>query len=179
MGQPAPVDPAWALDRKALTEGWPFRCDSALNFIKPELNEMRDLWCALAANERAPSRADFDARRLKPFIRNITIIERVPIDAVRWHYRVRLAGSAIAEAVGDHTGRFLEEYLPRESVPRWTATYDAAIEGGQPLRLTAEFIMLRIDHLSGEAFIAPLCDNEGKLTLVIGCIYFKPKRAPS
>src|SRR5579863_7391155 len=179
MGQPAPIDPAWALDRKALTEGWPFRCDSALNFSRHELNEMRDLWFSLAANKHAPARADFDARRLKPFLRNITIIERVYIDAAHWRYRVRLSGSAVADAVGDHTGRFLEEYLPPEAVPRWTATYDAAIDGGRPLRLTAEFIMPRIDHLSGEAFVAPLCDTEGKLTLVIGCIYFKPKRNPS
>ena len=175
MGQLASIDPAWALDRKALTEGWPFRCDSTLNFERPELNELRDLWCGLAAGRTAPTRADFDARRLKPFLRNITIIERIFLEATHWRYRVRLAGSTITETIGNHTGLFLEEYVPAEAVPRWTMTYDTAIDGGQPLRLTAEFMIPRIDHLRGEAFVAPLADQDGRLTMVIGCIYFKPK----
>jgi hypothetical protein len=179
MGQIAPIDPAWALDRKALSEGWPFRADSALDFERPELNEMRDIWWSLAAGRGVPSRTDFNARRLQPFLRNITIVERVFTEASGWRYRTRLTGAEVAEFVGNHIGKFLEEYLPADAVPRWTATYDAALDGGQPMRLTASFTLPHLDYLTGEAFLAPIADLAGGLTLIIGCIYFKPKHPES
>jgi len=175
MSQLRPIDAAWELDRKAKLEGWPFRCDATLEFERPALNELRDLWRSLAAGKTAPSRTDFDARTLKPFLRNVMIIERVFTDPENWRYRIRLAGTSLAEMTGDPTGKFLEEQLPLELVPRWTSTYDAALDGGKPLRLVAEFELPQLEYLRGEALLAPLADNEGKLTLILGCIYFQPK----
>lgn len=177
MGHMEPIDLAWSLDRRAQLEKWPFRCDDGRAFERHELNELRDIWCSLANGRAAPSRGDFDARTLKPFLRNITILERVRIDPTTWRYRVRLAGSTIAEIVGDHTGKFLEEYLPAEVIPRWTAAYDAGIASPRPLRLVAEFILPRMNYLCGEALLAPLADQGGAVSMIIGCIYFKPKRA--
>ena len=176
MGQLKPIDAAWELDRKAKLEGWPFRCDATLDFERAELNEVRDLWRSLAMGKAAPSRADFDARTLKPYLRHIMIIERVFIGPGRWRYRARLTGTGVAEIIGDPTGKFLEEQLPLELVPRWTSTYDTTLDGGQPLRLVAEFELPQLAFLRGEALIAPLTDRNGKLTLVFGCIYFKPRR---
>lgn len=173
-----PIDPAWSLDHRAQLEGWPFRCDSDRPFERPELNELRAMWCALAEGKRAPSRADLDARRLKPFLRNITILERVFTDPESWRYRVRLAGSNLVETAGDHTAKFLEEYLPGEIVPRWQATYDAAIASCRPLRIVANFELPRLSFLSGEALVAPLRDQQGELSLILGCVYFKPKTVP-
>jgi len=175
MGQLKPIDAAWELDRKAKLEGWPFRCDSVLEFQRTELNELRDLWRSLATGKTAPSRADFDARTLKPYLRNIMIIERVFITQRRWRYRTRLAGTALTEIIGDPTGQFLEEQLPLELVPRWTSLYDTTLDGGQPVRLVAEFALPQLTYLRGEGFFAPLVNNEGRLTLVLGCAYFQPK----
>jgi len=175
MGQLKPIDAAWELDRKAKQEGWPFRCDSLLEFQRAELNEMRDLYRSLAAGKAAPSRADFDARTLKPYLRHIAIIERVFIAPRRWRYRTRLTGTAVTEITGDPTGQFLEEQLPLELVPRWTSVYDTTLDGGQPIRLVAEFALPQMTYLRGEGFFAPLADNEGKLNLVISCAYFQPK----
>src|SRR5215469_14418701 len=148
MGQIEPIDPARALDRKAQIEGWPFRCAAAANFERPELNAINELWCALAING-IPARADFEARKLKPFLRNITIVERVRVERARWRYRTRLSGAAVTEAVGNHIGQFLEEYLPEEAIPRWKAAYDATLEGGRPLKLMAEFTLPRLNFLTG------------------------------
>jgi hypothetical protein len=176
MGQLKPIDAAWELDRKARLEGWPFRCDATLEFERAELNQLRDLWRSLAAGRAAPSRTDFDARTLKPYLRNIMIIERVFIGPGRWRYRTRLTGTAVADMIGDPTGKFLEEQLPLELVPRWASSYDATLDSGQPLRLVADLQLPQLAHLSGEALIAPLADRDGDLTLVFGCIYFKPRR---
>jgi len=175
MGQLKPIDAAWELERKAKLEGWPFRCDATLEFERPELNEVRDLWRSLAAGKLAPARTDFDARTLKPYLRDITILERVFIAPGSWRYRTRLTGTALAEVIGDLTGKFLEEHLPLELVPRWTSAYDAVLNGGQPLRLVADFELPQLTYLRGEALIAPLTDRDGKLTLVFSCAYFKPR----
>jgi hypothetical protein len=171
------MDPASALDRRAQLERWPFRCDADREFERPELNELHGIWRGMAKDNRSPARADFDARTLKPFLRNITILERVIIDSGRWRYRVRLTGSAIADIAGDHTGRFIEDYLPEEFVSRWTAVYDAAIGSTRPLRVVTEFALPHMNFLCGEALVAPLSDQSGNNALVLGCIYFRPKRA--
>ena len=175
MGQLKPIDAAWELDRKAQLEGWPFHCDAILDFERPELNALRDLWRSRSQGKLAPSRADFDARTLKSYLRNILIIERVFLAPGCWRYRTRLAGTAVTEMIGDPTGKFLEEQLPLELVPRWASTYDATLDGGQPMRLVADFEIPQLAFLRGEALVAPLADRDGKLTLVFGCIYFKPK----
>ena len=175
MGQPEQQDAAWAIDRKARAEGWPLRFDTTLDFERRELNALRDLWRARAEGKGAPSRADFDARTLKPYLRHIMINERVFVGPNRRRYRTRLAGTALTEIIGDPTGKFLEEHLPLELVPRWSSAYDAVLDGGQPLRLVAEFELPQLSFLRGEALIAPLADNNGRLTLVFGCIYFTPK----
>jgi hypothetical protein len=175
MGQLKPVDTARELDRKARLEGWPLRCDGTLEFERTELKELRDLWRSLAAGKIAPSRTDFDARTLKPFLRNIRITERVFTGPGSWRYRTRLAGTAVSETIGDATGKFLEEQFAPEFVPRWASVYDATLDGGQPLRLTGEFEQPELAFLCGEALTAPLVDNNGKLTLVLGCMYFRPK----
>lgn len=166
---------AWELERKARAEGWPFRCDATLDFGRRELNALRDLWQARAEGKAAPSRADFDARTLKPYLRHIMIIERVFLGPNRWRYRTRLAGTAVTEIIGDPTGKFLEEQLPLELVPRWTSAYDTVLDSAQPLRLVTDFELPQLSFLRGEALMAPLADSSGRLTLVFGCIYFAPK----
>jgi hypothetical protein len=175
MGQLKPINAAWELDRKAKLEGWPFHCDATLEFERRELNEVRDLWRSLAAGKPAPARADFDARTLKPYLRNMLIIERVFTGPARWRYRTRLTGTAVVDVMGDWTGKFIDEQLPLELVPRWASTYDAILDSGQPLRLVADFELPQLAYLRGEALIAPLTDRDGKLTLIFSCAYFKPK----
>jgi hypothetical protein len=60
---------------------------------------------------------------------------------------------------------------------RWSAIYDAAIVSARPLRIVVEFALPRMNFLSGEALIAPLADQAGDISFLIGCVYFKPKLA--
>jgi hypothetical protein len=175
MGAMKTDDPASALNRKSKAQGWPFHFDAALRFERRELNALRDLWLARAADRTAPSRADLGARMLKPYLPNITISERIFVEHGKWRYRTRLSGSTIAETVGDHTGKYLEEQLPADSLPRWTAAYDAVLDGAIPLRLVSDFSVPCLNYLTGEIFIAPLADERGKLSLVIGCMYVRPR----
>jgi hypothetical protein len=175
MERPEGIDPALALNRHAQVKNWPLRCDSALSFERPELNAVRDIWRSLAAGKNVPPRTDFDARTLKPYLRNISIIERVPVDAAKWRYRYRLMGTAITEVAGENTGHFLDERIPPKLLPRWTSAFDAVLDNDMPMRFVADFQVRPLDYLHGEAFAAPLADERGETTLILTCLYLKAR----
>jgi hypothetical protein len=177
MAFPGATDPALALNVRAEAEGWSIRCDSALCFERPELNALRDIWLSLAARKRTPSRSSLDARTLKPFLRNIMIVERVYVDVATWRYRMRFEGSAIVEVAGESTGRFLDECHPPALLPQAAAPYDAIFDQGAPMRLVADLQTPHLDHLTAECLIVPLVDARGETTLALRGVYFRPKGA--
>lgn len=177
MRQMEMIDPAYALDRRAEAEGWPFHCDSRLEFDRPELNGLRDIWYGLAACKGVPSRADFDARKLKPFLRNISILERVFVGSNKWRYRIRLMGSAISDIAGDATGNFLDQQLAPDFLRIWTSAHDAVLDSGIPMRFVSDFRVPQLSYLEGESLLTPLADSRGHLTLLLSCLYFVPKKA--
>lgn len=176
MGQHEILDPALAFNRRAQTEGWPARCDSTLCFNRPELNAVRDIWHARAVGNAVPSRTAFDARSLKPFLPNITIIERVFVDATKWRYRTRLAGTAIVEVLGENTGKFFDAHTPRELLTGWTRVCDIVLDTAAPIRFSFDIQQPRISYLSGESLIAPIADKHDAISLILVCAYFHPKR---
>ena len=150
------------------------RCYTALQFDHPELNALRDVWNEVAA-KHPPTRADFDARKLKPFLRNIAIIERVTSGSAPARYRIRLHGSAIAQWFGEQTGHFIDEFIPQRTLPRWTAGYDVVFAHGAPLRFISRFELPQINYLDGESFSAPLVDEAGNTNLVLSAMYTQRK----
>ncbi|MEJ0043687.1 MAG: PAS domain-containing protein [Rhizomicrobium sp.] len=109
------------------------RANMDLDFTQPELIALRKVWEEKAkAAGGLPSRADFDARTLKPFLRHISIVERATNPAGRPSYRFRFYGSALAQRFGVQTGQFLELSIPPDRLDRWIAAYDAVLDAGGP-----------------------------------------------
>jgi len=152
------------------------RADTALNFDTPELNALRDVYHEKArAAGGLPSRADFDARTLKPFLRHVSIVERAENSAGRMSYRYRFYGSALAQRFGEQTGQFIEMSIPIDRLPRWIAAYDAVLESKSPMRFLSSFEIPRVSYLNGESFSAPLANEGRKPTTILACTYFTPK----
>ncbi len=98
------------------------RADTTLKFDAPELNALRDVWSLKAkAAGGLPSRADFDARTLKPFLRHVSIVERATHPSGWPSYRFRFYGSALAQRFGEQTGQFIEMSIPPDRLKRWVA----------------------------------------------------------
>lgn len=152
---------------QAQAKGWYFRCDAGPNFTRTELGALCDLWHAKSGAGRPPSRADFDMRSLKPFLRNISFLERHGgEDAAR--YRFRLFGSSLAELFGECTGQYLDEMVSPVLLANWTAAYNMLIRYGAPLRFYNHKLS---PLLNGEIFGAPLApDAEGR-PLVMASAY--------
>ncbi|MEI9990339.1 MAG: PAS domain-containing protein [Rhizomicrobium sp.] len=152
------------------------RADTTLKFDCPELNALRDVWNEKAkAADGLPSRADFDARTLKPFLRNVSIVERAAHPSGHPSYRFRFYGSALAQRFGEQTGQFVEMSIPPDRLKRWIAGYDAVLEGGVPMRFLSYFEIPRVSYLNGESFSAPLSNGGKKPTTILACTYFTPK----
>jgi hypothetical protein len=148
-----------ALNTHAETLGWPYRCDPARAFDQPELNAMCALWHAKSCGE-LPPRAAFDMRALKPFVRNVFLMDRIGQKGV-WRYRFRLFGSNLVHLFGEHTGRYL----------------DATIRYGAPLRFINYYRTPSQDFLKGEIFAAPLADEVEGQPLVMAATYVNHKDA--
>jgi hypothetical protein len=157
------------LNALAEAKGWPMRCDQDEAFDCAELHAFCELWRSKAA-DGVPARSAFDIRVLKPFVRNITILERVGTNGSR-RYRFRLFGSTLALLFGEHTGRFLDEMVAAELLPSWLAFYDMVLLCGQPLCIFTYYRIKTEDFIKGEILAAPLADDSGDVRMILAMTY--------
>lgn len=174
MDGAATRDPTGAVNAYAAAQGWPFRSTTVLEFDRPELNRLRDIWFDKAAGNPIPYRHDFDARALKPVLRNVVILEHLKNDG-RWCYRIRLMGSELARLMGEKTGRLLEECVPPAVLPVWLTAFDTVMEAKVPLRFVTRYQTEPISYLTSESFNVPMLNAEGSPTLLLSCAYFQVK----
>ncbi|MBU6297081.1 MAG: hypothetical protein KGJ79_01285 [Alphaproteobacteria bacterium] len=169
MTNAAVVDACAQLNALAEAKGWPMRCGDVRAFERDELGTLYELWLSKAANG-VPSRTQFDMQLLRPFARNVTILDRVNIHGRR-RYRFRLFGSALAVLFGEHTGRYLDEMVPPALLPGWQTFYDTVLGSGRPLRITNYYQVPDENYLMGEILAAPLADEAGDVRLILAATY--------
>ncbi len=166
------LDPAGWLDAHAKAHNWPSRADASLSFEHPQLRKLRALWWEVAGVGRLPSRAQFTARLLKPFLADLTIVGIVgPPDTPR-RYIHRFVGSHIVSVMGELTGLAFEDFLPPTLVPRTLAFMDAVADSRRPLRIFTQFSFEKADYLSAEIFAAPLSDDGIRPNALMSVAYF-------
>lgn len=175
MATASSIDVADFINARARAFGLQFHCDTDLDFDQPELNALRGVWRGSAARLTLPRRRDFDGLALESVRNRTAIMERVADPNGISRYRVEYAGVNFTNVLGDHTGRFIDEWVPAALLPRWIGLFDAVLGGGIPLRITTRFEFPALAYASGEMFIAPLADENGKPNLVIMGVYLKPR----
>lgn len=169
-------DPLNRLRAQAERAGWGVELDEKLQFEKPELKHLHDLWRLKAVEVGGlPARGDLDARMLKPFLRHLTIVERAPDSLGKTHFRFRLQGSALVQHFGEQTGKLLEESIPPGIVEAWNAGYDALLAARRPVRVLTYYQMPSVDYLTGESFSVPLGNGDAMPTSVLTVTYFRPR----
>jgi hypothetical protein len=167
------TDPIEAYNERSKASGWTITCGPAAGFRQPELAKALALWRTKANGRSMPMRADMTARVMKPFLRQMSIVERVGTPS---RYRVRLHGSKLASYTGDKTGRFLEDVLPPGRAAGYAAVYDTMLELLVPLRLVIAYQAPKIDYLAGESLIAPLA-AAGRTSPLILSVTFVDSRS--
>lgn len=160
----------------ALVEDESFHFDAELKFERAELNELREIWREKSRARGCAKRADFDARTLKPFLRNMLILEVVEQENGTRRYRYRYMGSSIVEVFGEQTQRFVDDFIPPNKIARWTAGHDLIVLSGRALRLVVNYTTPQINYLGSEGLFFPLVDENDKVNQIMGFNYMKPRR---
>jgi hypothetical protein len=168
------VDHVAAFNALASTKRWPIQFEYAKAFERPELNKLHSLWNTRSEGNVA-ARSQLTPRALKPFLPNVTIIEREkgPKNA---QYRFRLLGTEIVRVFGEGTGQLLEDAVPATFAERWTAGYNAVLNASRPLRAVTKFALRTVDYLDGETFFGPLRSESGDINLILAATYTSPRR---
>jgi hypothetical protein len=176
MATPQTGDPVAALNARSIAMHWGMRCDDTLDFVRPELKALSALWHEKARETGWPSRADFDARSLLPFLPHVSIVERVTGEDGARRYRYRLIGTALVRLFGEATGRFLDESIPAQFLERWTLGYDTVLALRTPVRFLSKFELPQVSWLDGESFSVPLSNGAEPPNMILGALYVTPKK---
>lgn len=164
-------------NRVAAEGGWHSLCDDTASFAHPDLVKLLELWRSEAqAAAGIPPRRVMSPRLLKPFLRDVALYERLVGGDGKRRYRVRLIGTAFAQILGDLTGQFIDEAVPKDFVVRWHGSLDATLGHGAPLRFLSREDTKGMTFLTGEFFSAPLLADDGQMSLVLAAARFSGKR---
>ena len=160
------------LNELARGRGWAVLCDATCSFKSESLSGLHALWRSKAGRDGIPKRSEMTARLLKPYLKILTLHERVTYPDGSRHYRVRLMGEASAQVAGDTLGKFYDEFLPDKSVLLWNAMGDATLGHSAPLRILIRADEVDKSYLVGETFNAPLLAGAGSASLVLAAGQF-------
>lgn len=153
-------------NEKAKTNNWVAFCDASVTFSHPDLRRLLGQW-RNHAKGGIPLRRDMTPRVLKGFLQDIAICERVMGDGGERRWRVRRQGAWFAQILGDFTGKFLDEGMPPELLPRWQTALDATLTDGVPLRFLGRTDTNAMSFLNGEYFVAPLIADDGSASFIL------------
>ncbi len=147
-----------AFNNWAAETGWPAVCDPDLAFNDALLANLHSLWRKKAETDVIPRRSQMTPRVLKPFLKNIAILERASEMPVR--YRVRVIGTHLTEALGEMQGKYLDEVLPAPVALQWHARLDLTLAEGRPMRFVSRVDARQLFFLRSETFWAPLASED-------------------
>jgi len=121
-----------------------------------------------------PTRADIapeEIVRLLPHIFMVDVVDR-PEDGQ--DFRFRLVGTAIMDIEGEHTGKLLSAMFPdREAYAvLWRQYHDAA--AGRVWVRRETLAWQGRDHVSYEVILAPLQDESGRVSMLVGVAHAPP-----
>lgn len=161
-------------DFNALAEEnqWPVLIDSQCRFSERKLIAAHDLWQQKAAGG-LPRRQDMTARLLQPFIPQLTIYERVSGTDGTLRYRVRLMGTNTVQFTAEMTGRFVDEMIDPEHLPRWFVLGQTILRQNAPLRVLYRGDSFHKRHVVGEVFAAPMLSIDGRADLIMAITTFE------
>lgn len=162
---------AKTFNQRALTNHWHMACDPTLAFEENWYTDLLAVWHAKAGSRKMPSRSQMTARDLKPYLRNIVLVQRE--DDLR--YRWRLIGTSITDIVGHLTGKLFDDSVPPEHLQRWNGVCDMILESQQPWRFLGRVHIRGREYLKAEHLYMPLSDDTDIPRFVMGLCRFTPR----
>ena len=161
----------------AKKNGWPTLCDASAKFVHPDLCRLLGLWRRQAKAHGIPLHSDMTPRLLKSFLGDIALYEHIAAPGAIRRWRVRQMGSSFGQIMGELSGKFLDETVPADLLPRWNGALDITLAQRTPLRFLGRADTGAMQFLTGEFFSAPLLGADGAPSMVLGAGRFSGGRA--
>jgi hypothetical protein len=174
MDRPSPHDPAGQYNTLADCEGWHSICFADLNFASAKLNALLAIWRGLADENQIPKRKDLTPQRLRAYLSDIAIYERVTELDGRERWRARVMGAKFSSVMGNYNGKFFDEVIPAKFLKRWYAAPNATLAARVPLRFVSRSETADKGFITGEYLMAPLIGDDGGLNTVLSAGEFGP-----
>ena len=162
-------------NEKSKMNGWAALCDASATFSHPDLRRLLGLW-RKQAKGGIPLRSDMTPRVLKSHLQDIAICRRIAGDGSERRWRVCQQGVWFAQILGDFNGKFLDEVMPPEPLPRWQTALDVTLAEGAPLRFLGRTDTNAMSFLNGEYFVAPLIADDGSASFILAAGRFSGGR---
>jgi hypothetical protein len=123
----------------------------------PQLETLRRAWSAKASLDRLPSRDDFSPADLKPWLRNVAIIEMTGKPA---RFRIRSMGLACMYlAGGDLTGQYIDACIETADREKALEPYHQCAHYGIPIFSNAVYVKQGISRTIVHRLYLPCADN--------------------
>jgi len=162
---------AKAFNQRALSNHWHMACDPTLAFAEPYYTDLLHTWQAKAGGRKMPSRSQMTARDLKPYLRNILLVQREDDGRYRW----RLIGTSMTDINGHNTGKLFDDSIPPEHLQRWNGVCDMILESEQPWRFLGRVHIRGREYLKAENLYIPLSDDADIPRFVMGICHYSPR----
>lgn len=108
-----------------------------------------------------PRRQELSPAKMREFLPNVNLVDIMfAASGAVSDFRVTLQGQHGTEVYGQVTNRRLEEVLPPHVVKRWREAFLTCFEAARPIRFCSKMLIGGRPWLQGEAFMAPLGDDE-------------------
>jgi hypothetical protein len=165
------VSPGDTYNANARKLGWDAHCDAPKVFAWSGFAPLLALWQELRGDAMLPRRSAMTARRLKNFLPDIALYEKIAPGSPGV-YRVRLVGTEFAQVYGENAGKLLNECLMPGPAFRFQLGLDEVLDAMRPLRFIARADCVDRKFVSGEFCGLPLADDRDKPAMVLLCARF-------
>ena len=162
---------AKAFNQRALSNHWHMACDPTLAFAEPYYTDILQTWRDKAGGRKMPARSQMTARDLKPYLRNLLLVQREEDSRYRW----RLIGTSMTDICGHNTGKLFDDSVPPQHLERWNGVCNMILESEQPWRFLGRVHIKDREYLRAENLYMPLSDDDDIPRFVMGICRYTPR----
>jgi hypothetical protein len=143
--------------------------DFAQQLDHADLRDFHAYWLSKRCGKRVPARADIDPVELQRFLPNIFMMDVIDGGA---RFRYRLIGTAVGTALGDYSGRYVDEALAPPHYALYHAKYLRVVR-----ELAMSYAVVRIFWQEGppvlfSRLMLPLSDDQASANILFGLGYY-------
>jgi hypothetical protein len=133
------------------------------------LRDFYAYWLSKRGGKRVPARADIDPVEIHGFLPNIFMMDVIESGA---RFRYRLVGTAIGNAVGDFSGRYVDEALPPPQYEVYREKYLRIVRELAVLYEVVRIVWHESPAVLFRRLMLPLSDDQATANILFGVGYY-------